>query len=137
MNPLSIVQEYMERTSATVTPDMEVGEAVLLLLKLRISAVPVVEEGGQLAGILTQRDCLEAFMDEEYYDEPTALVRDLMSTDVVTIRPDASVFEAAELFSRHSFHLLPVIAEEALVGQISRTDVIRAILQTHKAGSCG
>jgi len=135
MNPLSSIREYMERTPATVSPGTEVGEAVLLLLKLNISAVPVVEVGGQLAGILTQRDCLEAFVDEQYYDEPTALVRDLMSTEVVTIAPDASILQAAELFAHHNFHLLPVMAEGELVGQISRTDVMRAILQTHTSVS--
>jgi len=121
----------MMKVPVTVTPDMEVCEAVTILLKHGISAVPVVKEGPELVGILTQRDCLEAFVNEEYFDSPTALVRDLMSTDVVMVDPNASILQAAELFSQHNFHILPVTADEGLVGQISRTDIIRAILEIH------
>jgi CBS domain-containing protein len=132
MTPLSTVKEHMKKVSVAVHPDMEVCEAVTILLKHRTSAMPVVNEGGKLVGILAERDCLEAFVNEEYYDSPTALVRDLMSSEVVTVGPDADIFQAAELFSHHKFHSLPVLSRQRLVGEISRRDVIRAILKMHQ-----
>ena len=77
---LNTVKEHMKKVPVTVHPDMEVYEAVTTLLKHRISAVPVVNEIRELVGILAERDCLETFVNEEYYDSPTALVRDLMSS---------------------------------------------------------
>jgi len=132
MTPLSTVKGYMKKVPVTVHPDTEVYEAVTILLKHRISAVPVVNERGKLVGILAERDCLEAFINEEYYDSPTALVRTLMSSEVVTVDPDMHILQVAKLFAHHKFHHLPVLAEQQLVGEISRRDVICAVLQMHE-----
>jgi CBS domain-containing protein len=122
----------MREVAVTIHPDMEVSEAVSVLLKYRISAVPVVNDRRELIGILAERDCLKAFVNEEYYQSPTALVRDLMSSEVVTVDSDADILQAVELFSHHEFHHLPVLANKRLVGDISRRDVIRAILKMHQ-----
>jgi CBS domain-containing protein len=111
---------------------MEVEQAVVFLLKHRISAVPVVDGEGDLVGILAEGDCLQAFLEDEYCRCPTALVKDLMSSDVVTVNMDAHVLKAAELFMDNKFHSLPVLEGDRLVGQISRRDVIRAILRMHR-----
>jgi CBS domain-containing protein len=128
---LNTVKEHMEKVSVTVHPDMEVYEALSILLKHGISAAPVVNERGKLLGILAERDCLDAFVNEEYYDAPTALVRDIMSPDVVTVSPDVDILQTADIFSHHKFHLLPVVVDQRLVGNITRRDVIRAILKMH------
>ena len=99
MMPLSTVQEHMKKVPVTVHPDVEVSEAVTVLLKHRVSAVPVVDERGKLIGILAERDCLEAFVNDEYYQSPTALVRDVMSSEVVTVDSDVDILQAAGLFS--------------------------------------
>jgi CBS domain-containing protein len=122
----------MRREPVTVRPEMEVEQAVILLLKRRISRAPVVDEHGKLVGILAERDCLKAFLNDEFCRCPTALVKDLMSSDVVTVGPDVDILTAADLFLHHKFHHLPVLDEDRLVGQISRRDVIRAILKMHR-----
>jgi CBS domain-containing protein len=129
---LSIVKDYMKKHPVTIHPEMEVQEAVVFLLNHHISAAPVVDESGTLVGILAERDCLEAFLNAEYYQSPTTLVGDLMSSEVVTVDSDADILKAARLFSQHKFHHLPVLAGQRLVGDISRRDVIRAILDTHQ-----
>ncbi len=131
------VKQYMGKIRATVRPNMEVYQAVKLFLKHRMSAVPVANERGELVGILAEQDCLDAFMNEEYYDAPTALVRDLMSPNVVTVDSEAEILQAAELFSRYKFHLLPVVSGQRLVGEIRRSDVIWAILEMHQAVTQG
>jgi len=133
---LSSVKDHMKKEPVTVHPDMEVEDAVLLLLKHRISRAPVVDEHGKLVGILAERDCLKAFLDDEYCRCPTALVRDLMSSEVITVNSDVDILKAADLFVHHKFHQLPVLESNRLVGQISRRDVIRAILKMHR-GSWG
>ncbi len=132
MPPLSSVKEYVKKVLVRVYPGMEVYEAVTILLKHRISAAPVVDKRGELVGILAERDCLDAFVNEEYHESPTALVGDLMSSDVVTVSQDADILQAADLFSHHKFHHPPVLAGQRLVGDITRRDVIRAILEMHK-----
>lgn len=131
MKALSTVNTHMRRIPATIFPKMEVCEAVSLLLRHRTSALPVTAGGGELVGILAEEDCLDAFLSDEYYDSPSALVCDLMTTDVITVDADANILRAADLFSRYRFHLLPVLAGGNLIGQITRADVIQAILKTH------
>jgi CBS domain-containing protein len=132
MTSLSSVREHMARELVTLRPDMEVEEAVLLLLKHNISRAPVVDEGGNLVGVLAEGDCLEAFLNEEYFESPAAVVADLMSSEVVTVDSDMDILKAAGLFLQHKFHHLPVLEEGQLVGQISRRDVMRGILELHR-----
>jgi CBS domain-containing protein len=111
---------------------MEVERAVVFLLKHGVSGAPVVDDDGNVVGILAERDCLQAFLNDEYCQCPTALVSDLMSSDVVTVDAHVDILKAAELLARSKFHTLPVLQENRLVGQISRRDVIRAILEMHR-----
>lgn len=131
MKALSTVRKHLRQIPATIRPGMEVCEAVSLLLRHRTSALPVTGDRGELVGILAEEDCMDAFLNDEYYDSPTALVRDLMTTEVVTVDADANILRAAELFSQYKFHLLPVLAGGNLIGQITRAGVMRAILKTH------
>lgn len=132
MPSLSTVQMRMKPVPVTFKPDMHVHEAVNLLLKHSIPAGYVVEDGDRIVGVLAERDCLDAFMNEKYYDSPTALVRDLMASNIVSISPDADILQAANLFSQHKYHRLPVVTGGRLVGDITRRDVIQAIIESRK-----
>jgi CBS domain-containing protein len=129
MTSLSTVKEHMEKEPVTFRPDMEVEEAVALLVKHNISRAPVIDEQGNLVGVLAEGDCLEAFLNKEYFDSPAAVVKDLMTSEIVTVDSDVDILKAAELFLRHKFYHLPVLEQGRFVGQISRRDVIRAILE--------
>ncbi len=132
MPSLTTVKMRMKKVPITLRPSMHVHEAVDTLLKHAVSAGFVVNDQGEVVGVLAERDCLDAFMNEKYYESPTALVEDLMSTDVVSISPDADILQAADLFSHHKFHRLPVVSDRRLVGDITRRDVIQAILEKRR-----
>ena len=78
----------MVRELVTVRPETDAYDAIALLLKHRISGMPVVDESGKLLGMLSERDCLKTLLDAQYHNMPTAPVRDLMSTELKTISPD-------------------------------------------------
>ena len=121
------VEDYMEKDLVMVHPEMEAYEAILLLMKHKISGMPVVDEAGKLVGIISERDCLKTFMHAQYHTLPTALVKDLMTKEVETISPDTDILKVAELFVNRRFRRLPILENDQLVGQISRRDVLRAI----------
>ena len=100
MTSLNTVQDHMKGRPATLRPDMEVEQAVVFLLKHRVSGVPVVDDDGNIVGILAERDCLQAFLNDEYCQCPTALVSDLMSSNVVTVDAHVDILNAAELFAQ-------------------------------------
>ncbi len=119
--------EHMTKEVDSVAPEMDTYEAIHRLVKNRVSAMPVVDDGGKLVGILSERDCLDAFLRAEYYESPPALVKDLMTAEVVSVERDTNILKVVELFSKKNFHYLPVVENDRLVGQISRKEVIRAI----------
>ncbi|NQU21576.1 MAG: CBS domain-containing protein [Candidatus Nealsonbacteria bacterium] len=125
------VGDYMTADPITIGPETGVHEAIAMLLKHQISGLPVVDEDGKVVGFLSEKDCLDAFLEAEYHESPTAFVKDLMSPEVTTVEPETGILKTAEVFSQKGFHQLPVMQQDRLVGQISRKDVIRAIQAMH------
>ena len=134
MNVVSVatVSDYMTADPITVHPETDIHEATSLLLKYRVSGLPVVDRQHKVVGFLSEKDCLDPFLDAEYHEWPAASAEDLMSPDVTTVEPETGILKAAEVFSQTGFHQLPVVQQDRLVGQISRKDVIRAIQAMHR-----
>jgi CBS domain-containing protein len=124
----------MRKNVVSVSPEMNAYEAIRLLLMHHFSALPVVRDDGELVGILSERACLEAYIHAEYYESPPALVKDLMTSEVMTVTHDTDILAAAALFSEKKFHHLPVLENGRFVGQIGRRDVIRAFQKMWRSG---
>jgi CBS domain-containing protein len=135
----------------TLSPDMEISAAAKLLLENRINGAPVVDDGGKLVGILCQSDLvaqqkklpiptLFTFLDgifqltstkqiEKQVRKIAALkVSDAMSPGPVSVRPDTGIEAVAALMVDNSFHTLPVIENNRLVGVIGKEDILRTLL---------
>ena len=126
------VEDYMARQLVTVGPHTGVAEAIGLLLKHKISGMPVVDEQGKLVGVLSERDCLKPLVDAQYFERPTTHVDELMSTEVSTVGPETGIMEVAEMFLNNRYRRFPVVENGQLVGQISRRDVLRAVREVHR-----
>ena len=120
--------EMMTRRVVTLDPGLSIYEAMRMLLKKKISGAPVVDANGEMLGILSEKDCFKVLAAEAFDGVPEGCVRDFMTASVVTVKPEASIFDIVGLFLRSPFRRLPVIDEDGhLVGQISRRDVLSAI----------
>ncbi len=122
------VADYMARDLVTLSPEMEINRAMQILLDLRISGAPVVDSNGKIVGVLSKKDCLAAALNASYYREWGESVQKYMSTDVVTLEAGMDIVSAAEAFVNSPFRRFPVIETGLLVGQISRADVLRALV---------
>ena len=127
MSAIVKAEDCMAKDLVTVHPETDAYDAIGLLLKHEISGMPVVDNDGKLVGILSESDCLETLVDSQYHELPTALVQDLMSTELVTVGPHTDILEIAGMFLHQKLRRLPVVDEDELVGQVSRWDVLRAI----------
>jgi acetoin utilization protein AcuB len=131
------VSEWMTPSVLTIKPKDSLRQARELMMKHRINQLPVVVNN-KLRGILTDRDTRDA------YPSSTALVRskkidafadshiveEAMTYNVITISPQASIREAAECLRKQRFGALPVVEGHTLVGIITRSDVLDALLST-------
>jgi CBS domain-containing protein len=99
-------------------------------IRHRISGGPVVDEAGNLVGVISEADCMKEISDSRYFNMPILdkSVAHFMTEKVDTIPSDMSVFDAAALFSKSSRRRYPVMENNRLVGQVSRKDVVIAAI---------
>jgi len=142
------VDRFMTRKVVAVPPDMPVAEVAKLLVERRLSAVPVIDEERRVIGIVSEGDLmrrpetdteaprswwLKAFaapetLAERFIKSHGLKAKDVMTEEVVTIAPDVSLADAADLMEQNRVKRLPVTCEDRLVGIISRRDLVRAFV---------
>lgn len=132
MPGLPVVRDYMDKVVPTLAPDVDILEAVDFLLEHRVTGAPVVDEGGAVMGIVTEKDCLRLLSTGAEADLPRGKVRDFMTTAVTTVPPDMNVYFVAGLFLKASFRRIPVVDKGRLVGAITRFDILRVIQKNLK-----
>ena len=140
--------EIMTSPVVTIGPDTSVRHIAALLLKHRISAVPVVSNG-KLVGIVSEADLLHRheigteqtarssfwllrlLSDEqpvaEYVRSHATRARDIMTTDVVSVSPDTPIAEIATVLEKRGIKRVPVVLNGKLVGIVSRSNLVQAL----------
>jgi CBS-domain-containing membrane protein len=141
-------KDIMTSPVITVTPDSDIRETAQRLLEHRISAVPVVDKAGRLVGIISESDLmrredagtgrqaswwLSLFSDPErhmraYVKSHSLRVADVMTSNVVTVEEDTPVDEVADLLGRKGIKRVPVMRNGAVVGIVSRADLLRGLI---------
>ncbi len=113
----------------TISLSTSLAEARSLMQDYRIRHLPVVNDGGELVGLLTQSDVLAATDsilrdDDNRIRAREILIQDVMVTKVATVDETASLRQAALFLEKHRIGCLPVVSEEKLVGIITDTDFV-------------
>jgi CBS domain-containing protein len=119
----------MTTNVTVVTPGMDIHHAIKALLEGQISGAPVVAENGELVGVLSIKDCLKIAFSASYHKERGGPVAQFMSPEVETMEADTDIVAAAEFFLKSRYRRFPVMANDRLVGVISRYDVLKALLE--------
>ncbi|MGI9236786.1 MAG: CBS domain-containing protein [Woeseiaceae bacterium] len=122
-----LVKDYMTRTLVTFKPDTDVLDAVHDLVNKRIAGAPVLDDSGNLLGMLSELDCMKVALNAGYHGIWGGPVRDFMSEGVKTVDADMSIIDLAQEFISSRYRRFPVMQGTRLVGQISRRDVLRAL----------
>lgn len=116
------VAQLMTNDLATVTPDTLVEEAADIMLDQTIGSVVVVDENGELEGILTRTDFVRIVAGQKPKDQTP--VSKYMTTEVVTGAAGESIREAADRMVTYGIHHLPVVDDdEGVIGIVTTTDL--------------
>jgi CBS domain-containing protein len=146
------VRDIMDPNPLTVSPRDDVGSLIRLLRGHELPGVPVVDDDGLLVGIVTEKDLIlrgddadlhlphfiEIFggvvfleplqhLEDKLRKAFANRVEEMMTADVDTISPGASVHDAARLISRSGHNRLPVVEGGKLVGVVTRVDCLEAL----------
>lgn len=144
-------KEIMSRDVVAVAPDESLRNAHVIMRSGHLKALPVTNDAAEVVGIVTQTD----FLDKPNWikGDPTigfrhrlrliaqgasaanGTVKDIMTSPVKTIRPDASLSDAIIMFAEQGLHYLPVVAENRkMAGILSQSDVLIATLEAATKG---
>lgn len=138
-----LVRDAMIRDPFTIDPEAPLGTALDVMRTRNLRHLPVVDDSGELVGIITDRDLRQAAFAPAIAEYLSAKgqqqlrqigktleelkVRDVMTWVVITARPEAPLGHAALVMSERRVGSLPVIEDGRLVGMLTERDVLLAI----------
>ena len=129
MNLNYSIKEFMAKQLITFQSDTPIETAMESFLENKISGAPVLDNQGNLVGVLSEKDCMRTLFESSYYNNLGGFVKEYMSTDLKTINIHDTLSNVADEFIKSRFRRFPVMEGNKLVGQISRRDILRAIVK--------
>ncbi|TMJ02174.1 MAG: CBS domain-containing protein [Alphaproteobacteria bacterium] len=145
-------KDVMVSPVITVSPDASVAETANILLRNRISAVPVVSKAGALLGIVSEGDLirraeigterhrtwwLEMLASHntiamDYVKSHASKVSDIMTTWPVSVGAETPLAEIADLLEMRKIKRVPVVRDGKVIGIVSRADLLQAFAAMHR-----
>lgn len=129
----ALVKDYMTGKLVTFHPETDVLDAIKVLVERRIAGAPVIDEQGNLVGMLSEIDCMKIALQAGYHGQWGGPVSEYMTANPETVDANMSIIDLAQHFLDTSFRRFPVMKDHRLVGQISRRDVLRALSRLSSA----
>ena len=129
--PISAILERKGPAVHAVPSTYTIDRAVDEMNRLRIGSI-VVMEGNRLAGIFTERDVLRRVVGADL-DPKVMRVADVMTKDLITVTPEATIEEVMEIFANKRVRHLPVMVNHEMIGLISIGDISRWIADSHRS----
>jgi len=122
---VKLVRDVMSRAAITCRPDTSLVEAARRMTEHQINALIVVDEGGEVCGVVSRTDLVRVY-DQDYAN---MTVEDVMSSQVATVIPDVPVSAAAKLMLDNKVDRLVIVhqkpATQRPVGILSLSDIVR------------
>ncbi|WP_339898641.1 CBS domain-containing protein [uncultured Gilvimarinus sp.] len=123
-----LVQDYMQSSPLAFEQNTNLLQVVHKLLAGKVTGAPVIDAERRVIGFVSERDCIKEILHGAFYCEEPASVATVMQTQVVSFAPTDSIVKIAEVMLQHTPKNYPVVAEGKLVGLITRSDVLAALL---------
>ena len=123
---MTTAREVMQTRLVTVTEQTPISESIGLLMKHRISGLPVVDDEFRLVGIITEKDLLRVCHEEK---GTLRVVGDLMSRKVRTFQLNDPLENLCDCLMANHFRRVPILDGDKLVGLVSRADLLPTILE--------
>jgi CBS domain-containing protein len=120
-------KDIMTRNVVCIKNDIPVVDAIRLMSKKNITGIPVVEDDMTLVGILSEQDVLRLF--HTYEDEKDRTVNDFMTQPAVHFEKEEPLLDVCYCLRDNSIRRVPITSNGKVVGVISRSDILKCILQ--------
>jgi CBS domain-containing protein len=118
-----LIKEVMNRNVKTIRPEDTVKDAAQIMNENKIGSLVVVSGTGEVKGIVTERDILIDIVAAGKNAEDVN-IEEIMTKDIITISPNNTLEEAANIMTENKIKKLPVVEEGRLVGIVTASDLI-------------
>ena len=118
----SFVKDIMRNSVITIDESMTIKDAAQIMTDTKVGCVIITKENAPV-GILTERDFVTKIASNQM--PYSTLLAEVMSSPLVTINADETLWEAAETMKTKKIHKLPVVDENKMVGIITATDLVK------------
>ena len=125
------IKDCMRRNPLTINPEANLVQAVETIVDNKLTGLTVCEDDGTVVGILSELDCVKSVLNAIYNDgnPEHSLVKDAMSTDVVTCTAEDNIVEVARSMVDSRQRRRPVLDGGKLVGQVSSSNGLWALME--------
>lgn len=124
-------KHIMKKDVITVKKDTSVYQSLELMVKHRITGLPVVDDDMSLVGVISEKDVLSLFFEQEDLGQKT--VNDFMTQPAIFLDENENMLDVCNLLAKNIFRRVPITSEGKLVGIISRGDIIEHIVKAKKS----
>ena len=121
------VKNYLNPKFITVKPDQYIKDVIFVFNKQKIFAAPVLDDLGNLVGVLSGSDCIRASIEGNFDLNSHLTVNDIMTRDVKTVDATYSILYIAKEFMNTPYRFFPVMDDNRVGGGIYRGDILRAL----------
>jgi CBS domain-containing protein len=118
-------KDVMTTEVITIEPETALDKAIALLVDNKISGMPVCDKGGNIVGMISEKDLLNFIFSGNLNNTK---VSEAMSTHVISFPPDADLDKIALVMAEKQIRRVPIIENEKLLGIVSRRSIIRIVL---------
>lgn len=120
------VKDFIDKFSEPIYEDTHIFKAQDILIKNKLSGLPVVDSSGMSVGYISQKDCMIRMAKVKYNNDVSKLVKDFMTKKCFVISELESMLTAMDIFTKNSYHILPVINEKKIiVGVLTREKIFK------------
>lgn len=136
-----MARDIMSRFAITVFEDEPLLNAAHLLMRFKISGMPVLSRAGEIKGIITATDLFRVMgeivikkLESGMEVDPKILVGSVMTSGLTTIREETSLLDAIVMMWSKKIHTLPVVENGKIVGIVGRRDLLNTFYHQYQAG---
>lgn len=118
----TFVKEIMRKNVISISQEMTIKDAAVMMDDSNVGCIIVTKENNPI-GILTERDFVKRVSAKE---KPLSThLSEVMSTPLITISPDETIWEAAEIMKKNKIHKIPVQQNNKIIGILTSTDIVK------------
>ena len=121
------VKNYLNPNFITLKPEQYIKDVIFVFNKNKIFGAPVMDDLGNLVGVLSGSDWIQASIEANFDPDSRLTVADLMTRDVKTVDASYSILYIAKEFMQTPYRFFPVMDDNRVIGVIKRDDILRAI----------